>query len=119
MACVMAGRGLAVPPAIIDAARPSGSRGTCREERRVHDRPVEGQGLAGESLVSHAMFDAQPDARRLLCPRGGEAPHAVQHLRGGGPAACQGRVEEVRPNQRSPVNGEQMGYCQVEADGRS
>lgn len=47
--------------------------GTPGEERRVHERPVQRQGVTADSIVGHTLLDAQPHARRLLRARRSEA----------------------------------------------
>ena len=53
------------------------------EERRVHDRAVEGIGLADESLVGHAVLDAEAHAGGFLTRRRRETSHEFQHTSGG------------------------------------
>ena len=54
-----------------------------REERRVHDRSVEGERLADKSLVDQAALDAESHAGRLRSRCRSEASGKLQHARGG------------------------------------
>ena len=57
------------------------------EERRVHDRAVEGIGLADESLVGHAVLNAEAHSEAhaggFLTRRRRETSHEFQHTSGG------------------------------------
>ena len=64
----MAGNPLAAAPGPCSLSLGLGPllRPRTEEERRMHNRPVQAERVAGEIVMVHAVLDTEPDARRLL-----------------------------------------------------